>query len=139
MLKQIFFKDISIFTNEGSIEGYICDLDDVNWRFFLLDLLPKEDFELLESLFNKESVHRKICVLKNLYVDPTKRNEGIGTSLLEEFLETAYEESDFVILESDSLEDNNFDLNEWYTGYGFTTVKTNLSSNPVMFLKTKDN
>lgn len=63
----------------------------------------------------------KYCgVIKNLYVEEPSRGNGVGSRLLDMFIERAYGHGcDLIILESDTAELNEFDLTDWYLSKGF--------------------
>ena len=61
-----------------------------------------------------------IAVLKNIHVEEESRNQGIGTDLLQQFLDKAYNMP--ILLISDEGEENAFGLTNWYEKYGFEYI-----------------
>ena len=61
-----------------------------------------------------------IAILKNIYVEEESRNQGIGTDLLQQFIDEAYNMP--ILLISDEGEENAFGLTNWYEKYGFEYI-----------------
>ena len=61
-----------------------------------------------------------IAILKNIHVEEESRNQGIGTDLLQQFLDKAYDMP--ILLISDECEENAFGLTNWYEKYGFEYI-----------------
>ena len=61
-----------------------------------------------------------IAILKNIHVEEESRNQGIGTDLLQQFLDKAYNMP--ILLISDEGEENAFGLTNWYEKYGFEYI-----------------
>ena len=61
-----------------------------------------------------------IAILKNIHVEEESRNQGIGTDLLQQFLDKAYDMP--ILLISDEGEENAFGLTNWYEKYGFEYI-----------------
>ena len=114
-----FYVDCTIEHHHGSIEGYVCGGQDVNWKNFIEgENLPGTFIEIIEA----ENLER-IGVIKTLYVDEDARNQGIGTELMDDAM-SLYDQhgADIVILFAGTREENNFDLVEWYETYGFESI-----------------
>lgn len=138
MIEQTYYKNILIEdeTGSGTAEGYVCHFKDENWRNYLESILLEEDVKKIEKMFAENNA-QKIAVFKNMYVDEESRGDGIGTELVECFLEEA-NEADFIILEADIQESNLFNLVNWYQSYGFKKIETSRTYDTVMVLDLKE-
>lgn len=67
------------------------------------------------------SLDLPVAILKNVNVDEAHRGRGIGTRLLNEFLDKG-DDARTVLLVCDLQETNNFNLRSWYEGFGFEVV-----------------
>lgn len=74
--------------------------------------------------------------LNNLFVDEEYRNEGQGTYLVESFLDECFD-CQYIFLECDNGEQNEFDLKSWYEGFGFEVFI--FKDNPIMILSKVEN
>tara|TARA_R100001082_G_C4350628_1_gene154369 strand:+ start:793 stop:1209 length:417 start_codon:yes stop_codon:yes gene_type:complete len=61
-----------------------------------------------------------IAILKNMHVEEESKNQGIGTDLLQQFLDKTYNMP--ILLISDEGEENAFGLTNWYEKYGFEHI-----------------
>lgn len=73
----------------------------------------------------------RVAFIDSLYVDPDSRGNGEGNELMNAFID-ADDDSDCIILECDTGEDNAFNLKEWYEGFGFEVLID--SEYPIMIL-----
>ena len=107
-------RPIDIEVSGGSLSGVIHnDIQRVlNWG-------EKErlDDEAIKAI---SSLSAPIAILKNMYVDEELRGQGLGSDLIQRFLEEVYDTP--VVLISEKGETNTFDLAKWYEGYGFETI-----------------
>jgi GNAT superfamily N-acetyltransferase len=115
--RQYLNKDsqpIDIEVNGGSISGVIHnDIQRVlNWGE--KERLDDEAMKIISSLSTP------IAILKNMYVDEELRGQGLGSELIQRFLEEVYDIP--AILISEEGETNTFDLANWYEGYGFEAI-----------------
>ena len=101
--------------HESSLEGYVCDREDENWRYFLEKCGHGKHFiQQVEQVFQKKGISR-VAVFSSLYVEEEYRNQGIGTALMEDAINAASDcLADVILLESDIGSDNRFDLTKWY-------------------------
>ena len=84
-----------------------------------------------EGLLNR---YERVAVLKSMSVEEDIRGEGLGSQLLDDWIEEASESgAEAVFLIADKSEDNKFDLQKWYESRGFKKV-VNTSSGPFMVL-----
>ena len=121
-MNQHDFEAITINEDEGSAEGY----------------KVLSSGEQLKNWFGNKHfvapVYEKtvmIGFLNNVYVDEDERNQGTGTYLVERFIEECFD-CDFIFLECDNEENNEFDLKAWYEGFGFEVFIE--ADNPIMVL-----
>ena len=114
----------------GSLEGYVADSSQPNIKNYLESQGVQAD--LINQLLKK---YPKIGVIRNLYVDPEFRNQGIGNNLVSSAIDDAATmEANAVLLVADSSEDNEIDLANWYESFGFATVGT-AGHDPLMVLE----
>lgn len=126
-MNQHDFEAITITEDESSIEGY----------------KVLSSGEQLTNWFEKRGftapTYEKTVMLgflNNVYVDEAERNQGTGTYLVDRLIEE-YFDCDFIFLECDNEEVNEFDLKAWYEGFGFEVLYE--ADNPIMILsKTQD-
>lgn len=121
-MNQHDFEAITITEDESAIEGY----------------KVLSSGEQLKNWFGNKHfvapVYEKtvmIGFLNNVYVDEDERNQGTGTYLVERFIEECFD-CDFIFLECDNEESNEFDLKAWYEGFGFEVSIE--ADNPIMVL-----
>lgn len=100
---------ISIESDNGSIEGYkISSTEEQLKNWFV-----KRSFE--EPKYDTPVT---IAFLNSLYVNEDERSNGEGTFLIESFLSEC-DECNYIFLECDTGEQNEFNLQKWYEGFGF--------------------
>ena len=120
--------DLSI--DHGSISGYVVDAKQENIQNYL-----NKHSNLGKSIAWKLAQRREIvALLRNLYVDPEHRGQGIGSELVSSFIQEAeHAGATCYILVSDDGEEqiDDFDLNAWYEGFGFSNV-VGTDSGPLM-------
>jgi ribosomal protein S18 acetylase RimI-like enzyme len=64
--------------------------------------------------------YSKVAFLNNLYVDEDERGYGVGTNLLDWFIEESIDlGADAIYLISDENNENSMNLTDWYTKRGF--------------------
>lgn len=96
---------------------------------------------LTEQGYEKEwETHRlkyeRISVLKNVWVIENEMGKGKGNELVQWFLDEAVErDMEVVFLVADTLEENEFDLVEWYASFGFLVVANDVGGCPLMCWK----
>lgn len=119
---------LDIEKKEGSICGYITNArKDMQLTNYLEEQRKAEVVDFIQKKYEK------IAILKNMYVEEDMRGEGVGTSLLKEFLEKTKEKKvEAVVLVADTGENNDFDLVKWYEGYGFYIIYGEKTNYPVM-------
>lgn len=100
---------ISIESDNGSIEGYKISSTEEQIQVWF----SKRGFEA--PVYNKPVT---IAFLNALYVDEDERSNGEGTFLIESFLSECGE-CDYIFLECDTGEQNEFNLQKWYESFGF--------------------
>jgi len=109
------YKNISLMDEEsfGAIEGYVSDQIEEQ-------LTNRCNRWGVDVSLAKEKVKKRFAILDSLYVREEKRNLGIGTELLTQFIEQCRKEgADVIFLEADTSENNAFNLKDWYRRYGF--------------------
>lgn len=100
---------ISIDSDNGSIEGYKIS----STAEQLNNWFSKRGFEA--PTYNTPVT---IAFLNSLYVDEDNRSNGEGTFLIDSFLSECGE-CDYIFLECDTGEQNEFNLQKWYESFGF--------------------
>ena len=116
--------------SDGSLEGYVVDTSAPQLKNYLQSQHAAST--LINGISNQFS---KIGIVKNLYVDEESRGQGIGNELMSHAIDRAFNEgAEAILLISDSEEENQFDLTNWYEGFGFEVIG-NAAGNPVMILK----
>ena len=113
--------DIEHESEKGSISGYISD-DSTYLTNYLSEFLSNDQInEILTALSSKET--SQYAIIKNINVDEDARNQGIGTNLMECFLDECYvAETEYCFLISDTNESNEFDLVNWYESFDFKPI-----------------
>jgi len=126
------YEEIEIDQEEGSASGYMASTKDEqignimsSWRNCISS--PDEVVSFIRSKFES------FAILNNINVYEGHRGEGIGTELLDSFIDEAYG-SDIIILEADILEsqDEGFNLQRWYEDNGFVTISHLDEMSPIM-------
>ncbi|EPP7233965.1 GNAT family N-acetyltransferase [Shigella flexneri] len=103
---------ISIDSDNGSLEGYkISSTAEQLQNWFA------------ERGFEAPTYNTPVTVgfLNSLYVDEDARSNGEGTFLVESFLSECGE-CDYIFLECDTAEQNEFNLQKWYESFGFEVL-----------------
>ena len=123
---------INIQHDAGSAEGYCVNGNAEQIPNWLQGRHGIYDAIILEKL------HRfsKLAFLNNLNVEESLRGNGIGSSLLDDFLSEAFDKgANAIVLLADEGESqvDGFDLVAWYEGRGFVAVYET-PSGPLMIL-----
>jgi len=114
----------------AGFEALFCGKEDIQRIRNYLD--SQNELDAFDAHYDGTS---RIGVLKHVWVEEEYRGEGIGTILLEEFLNQAYEQKmEFLYLVADTGECNEFDLVSWYEANGFKKV-TAKEDFPFMYRK----
>lgn len=73
-----------------------------------------------------------VCVLRNVNVDEDQRGKGYGNDALDEFIQAAGPFAPIILI-SDKYEgqEEGFELDKWYEGWGFSKV-TSCASGAIM-------
>lgn len=124
------YNEINQDHDHGSLEGYVVDTNKAQLVNYLSSNgISKNVIDELKSKVNR------IAIIKNLEVDDDKRGQKIGTELLDNAIEDAYEKhAQAIILIADKSEDNKFDLEKWYERYGFEKIATTNNNDSLMLL-----
>jgi GNAT superfamily N-acetyltransferase len=97
-----------------------------NW--FINNKIDRQKLDLNDLEF-------PVAVLKNINVDEDYRNQGIGNTIMQTFLnECGIQDVKTILLESDVTEHqlDGFNLDKWYEGWDF--IKIGSSNNNSIFL-----
>jgi GNAT superfamily N-acetyltransferase len=120
---------ISQDVDGGSLEGYVVDTNMPNLSNYLSS--QGADPTLAEKISQQFG---RIGVIRNMYVDDDRRGEGIGSELMSNAIDSAYDnDAEAIILVADTGESNEFDLVNWYNNYGFEKIG-DASGDPIMLL-----
>lgn len=104
--------------NYAGFEALFCGQEDIQRARNYLE--SQQELEAFNSHYDGTS---RVGVLKLIWVEEEYRGEGIGSSLLEEFLFQSKEYNmDAVCLVADTGECNAFNLVSWYESNGFVKV-----------------
>lgn len=127
------YKEISHDTenDEGNIFGYVVDTDEEQLvNYFVIN--HGVDESVINAIRNK---YDTVAIARGMTVEDEYMNRGLGTELLEAFIEEAAENGAQAILcVADIYEDNEFDLVKWYERWGFKTI-VQTSAGPMMVLE----
>lgn len=119
------YSEINISFDDGECDGFNTNfLKEPNLRNFLEKNFPEDEVnEILLFLQNDCKSTGLITIMTHLSVDEDRRGKGVGTELVNEFLELA--DSPIVILIADETNDQNkgFSLETFYEGFGFEKTK----------------
>lgn len=103
---------------DAGYEGLLCSPEHIGRVFNYM-----ESKGLVSHFEEKQSSSESVGILKTLWVEEEERGSGVGTSLLDEFIDLAVErEMDVIYLVADTLESNDFDLVSWYEEKGFERI-----------------
>jgi GNAT superfamily N-acetyltransferase len=109
--------------DEGNIFGYVVDTDEeqlVNYFVY--------NHGISESIIDKiRSKYNTVAVARGMVVEEEYKNRGLGTELLQAFIDEA-------VCVADAFEDNDFDLVKWYKSWGFEII-TQAGSGPMMVME----
>jgi GNAT superfamily N-acetyltransferase len=123
--------DITIEDNDeevGNVSGVIHYSEQ-----YLKNWLESERFDTLDIQYILNKIKFPVAILKNINVYEEYRNQGFGKEGMSLFLEEV-SEAKYVILLADTGEENNFELEKWYQGYGFKAYAQRRGL-PLMILK----
>lgn len=113
----------------SSVEGYITE----NIEQVLNYMRSRRRGVSEISCFHDLLVDNKVGLLKNLFVDELSRREGFGSQLVREFIEECEKHKvNFIVLEVDTSEINDFSLEEWYKSFGFIKTQEQGDKYPLM-------
>ncbi|MFG6572232.1 hypothetical protein ACGYLO_11565 [Sulfitobacter sp. 1A13353] len=113
------FHDCSDRTSFGSVDAFVCDLVDDSWEDYL-DMMGVRT-AMIETL--RDAPVQRVAVLRGLEVNPDDRGEGHGHRMMANLLDSFDDlGANITFLFADMEECNDFDLTEWYAGYGFERV-----------------
>lgn len=124
--------EFDILNGDGDVVGDVSGIIHYDPQY-LKNWMYKEsiDVETSEKVLNE--VTFPVSILKNMNVNDSERNKGYGRDGMSTFLEESSDAS-CILLISDVLEHNEFDLTKWYEGYGFEEIGK-AGGNPLMLLK----
>ena len=128
-LKESLIVDIDDESGLGNVYGVVQDdmQNVMNWaEKHRLDDASVETISGLDL---------PISILKNINVGEKARGKGVGGQLMDDFMSAVADEgSSAIILIADmgEIQDEGFNLEEWYEGYDFETVGRDSGGNPVM-------
>lgn len=122
-------QSISNSNDGGSLEGYVVDTNKPQLNNYLTT--HRAEDKLIISITNK---FQRIAIIKNMYIDDDKRNQGYGKDLLDNAIDDSYNYgAQAILLIADTHEDNAFNLIKWYKNYGFEIIGM-AGGDPVMLL-----
>lgn len=112
----------------GTIEGYVTNTrSDVQLQNYL------EEQRRDGAVSAIQTAYEKVAILTNMYVEEEGRGNGIGSGLLENFIDNAtVKGAEAIVLVADTVETNMFDLVEWYETYDFKLLYGERDKCPVM-------
>lgn len=125
-------RDTSIFSHDienldAGIEGLMCKPEERHRVENYLRLQQRSGY--INGLIGETE---SIAVLKSVWVEEEEQGNGLGTELVESFLDEASDRGmDRIILIADTEDDNEFNLVEWYESFGFEKI-TSLKEFPLM-------
>lgn len=124
------YNEINQEHDHGNLEGYVVDTNkDQLDNYLSSNGVSKKVIDELKSRV------KRIAIIKNMEVDDDKRGQKIGTELLDNAIDDAYEKNaEAIILIADKSEDNKFDLEKWYQKYGFEKIVTTSNNDSLMLL-----
>ena len=114
----------------GSLEGYVVDSDQPQLTNYL-----SSQGAIPAVISAIKSKHKRVGIIRNMYVDEDQRGQGIGNDLVSGAIDSAAEMgATAIVLVSDTAEDNAMDLTAWYEGFGFEVVGQ-AGGDPVMVME----
>lgn len=109
------FVSLEVDGIDAGFEGLLCDPGHMERVCNYM-----ESKNLMHHLKENPCTSDSVGILKNIWVEEEERGSGVGTFLLDEFIDLAIErEMDVLYLIADTLESNDFDLVSWYEKKGF--------------------
>jgi GNAT superfamily N-acetyltransferase len=80
-----------------------------------------------------QSLEMPVAILKNIFVPVEQRGEGVGSQLMDYFIEEADKARTIILIaDSDQSQAEGFNLVKWYESYGFEVVGEDSARNAVM-------
>lgn len=111
--------EIEISHPHGSIFGYLCPVSAEQLAIYL----QREGHDPALEIAISQSGATCLAILKSLHVEDAHRREGIGSDLLNQFVERASDAgAEITLLTADTAERNPFSLVSWYEDRGFTRL-----------------
>jgi len=121
MLFEEFGNSREIYINfkGGSISGVLHS----NREYFENWVVKEKLDDEIRGFFAMFPNHKllPIAILKNVNVSANMRGRGLGNDLMSKFLNDASDAKNVVLI-ADTGESNDFDLIEWYKGWGFAQI-----------------
>ena len=124
------YKSLSFDSENGGIEAYVADSNLPNIANFL-------DSEGVSPNFRNKIISKfsRIGVIKNIWVNEDNRGKGIGNSMLSEIIDNMFNyDTGAILLVVDRYEENKFDLEKWYTGFGFEKIALTADGTSLMMI-----
>lgn len=116
-------KCVTISHDNGSAEGYVSDQKEHMLNFLMNYLSEEEAITTVNALYHEKEIN-SFAILKNVNVEESARNQGIGSDLVCQFLDDALtEEADVCLLIADQYESNTMNLVQWYEGFDFDKMR----------------
>lgn len=112
---------IEIDVEGGSISGYVVDAAQPQIENYLSEFTPLAP--AIAQLLRERG--GPVALLRNMSVDDECRGQGIGTTLLERFLDAAADEGAvdwLLVCDEQEQQAPGFDLSAWYERYEFETA-----------------
>ena len=123
-------RQISIDIDAGNVFGVLHNRRDNFENWIVKERLDDEARGFFAMFPDKKLL--PIAILKNLNVPSTYRGQGVGNDLMSAFLNDASDAKNVVLI-ADTAESNDFNIIEWYRGWGFIQIGS-AGGNPVMVL-----
>jgi ribosomal protein S18 acetylase RimI-like enzyme len=118
---------ISKSIDGGSLEGYVVDTSAPAIANYLQSQGASKD--VIDHI---TTTYNRVGLIRNMWVDPDQRGQGIGSDLVSDAIEeAALEGAEAIVLVADLGEENKVDLVNWYKSFDFEVVGT-ASGDPVM-------
>lgn len=128
-------EQINIKNEKGEKVGVI------TYTTFDIDSIPDwitedESVDRIVEKLDKGNLLLPAVTLDNITIISNKRGNGYGNEGMNEFLTQFYDYATIWLQANVNDKDkNSFDLEQWYSGYGFETVGETGEGNPIMLLK----